>query len=155
MAHEIVTSIAEPRWLAAVRIVAQGGDISSLWKPALDDVWLFLSKRKGLSTGTNFFLYHHPKSWRDPLEADIGVLVKEPFEAAGTVRCVLTPAGEIATAHHIGPYETLGGAHEAILTWCKDNDRRYGDNSWEAYGDWNDDQSKLETDVSYVLKPKG
>lgn len=65
--------------------------------------------------------------------------------------CVETPAGEAATAKHIGPYHQLRAAHEAIHAWRSAQDRRFAGKSWEVYGDWNADETKLETDVFYLL----
>jgi len=46
-----------PRLLAAVRRTAAPREIPGVFRPALDPVWAFLSKHKGLRTdGHNVFL---------------------------------------------------------------------------------------------------
>ena len=71
----------------------------------------------------------------------------------------LTPAGEVATAAHFGPYNRLNEAHEAIRQWCVDNGRKPAGPNWEIYGhwidEWNRDPSKIRTDVFYLLKTDG
>lgn len=52
---------------------------------------------------------------------------------------------------HIGSYGKLAAAHEAITSWCVATDRTFGACSWEVYGDWNDNEAKLETQVVYLL----
>src|SRR5260370_37792148 len=50
----------KPRWVAAVRRTAATREIPSVFKPALDLVWAFLGKHKGLRTdGHNVLLDHH------------------------------------------------------------------------------------------------
>ena len=52
---------------------------------------------------------------------------------------------------HIGSYGKLAAAHEAINSWRVATGRAFGACSWEIYGDWTDDEAKLETQVIYLL----
>ena len=67
-----------------------------------------------------------------------------------------TPAGEVATATHFGPYGRLGDAHSAVRDWCAANNRILAGPSWEVYGHWlpawNDDPSQIRTDVFHLLR---
>jgi effector-binding domain-containing protein len=51
---------------------------------------------------------------------------------------------------HVGPYHQLGDASSALHEFCKTHDHPIAGPTWEVYGDWNDDPSKLRTDV-FVL----
>ena len=66
-----------------------------------------------------------------------------------------TPAGEVATVTHFGPYAHLGDAHAAIRKWCAANQRTAAGPNWEVYGhwlpEWNEDASRIRTDVFYLL----
>jgi effector-binding domain-containing protein len=143
---------SSPRILAAVtRHVAIGG-IGAAWGPALDQVWAFLRTQPGLRTdGHNIFLYRHPARRDDPMVVDFGVEVVREFAPSGDVKPVKTPAGEVAAATHIGPYDRLGQTHDAIHAWAAAGHRSFAGTSWEIYGDWSDDPSKLETTVMYLL----
>ena len=142
-----------PRLLAAVRRTAAPGEIPVVFKPALDLVWAFLAKNKGLRTdGHNVFLYHHVDRPEAGMPIDFGVEVTRPFEADGEVACVETPAGEAAVTVHRGPYTGLARAHAALHAWCAGNGRRIGTASLEIYGHWSDDPSKLETTIQYLLR---
>ena len=141
------------RKLAAVRRQVRIGEIGAAWKPALDQVWAFLRSQPGLRTdGHNVFLYHHPSRRDAPMDVDFGVEVSRAFEPSGEVRPVETPAGEVAMAVHVGPYERLKETHDAIHAWAAENHRAIGGQSWEIYGDWSDDPGKLETTVMYLLR---
>ena len=85
------------------------------------------------------------------MDVDFGVEVTRSFEASGAVRATETPAGRAATAVHVGPYDGLKETHDAIHAWAEAHRQRFAGRSWEIYGDWSEDPSKLETTVAYLL----
>ena len=140
------------RKLAAVRRRVKIASVGAAWKPALDQVWAFLRAHPGLRTdGHNVFVYHHPASRDAPMDVDFGVEVIRDFEREGDVVPADTPAGEVALAVHVGPYDQLRRTHDAIHAWRAQQGRIFAGTSWEIYGDWSDDPSKLETTVCYLL----
>lgn len=152
MSTDISIRVVTARRLAGVRRHIRLDQIASAWRPALDQVWAFLKQHPGLRTdGHNVFLYHHPANRQSPMDIDFGVEVTRPFERAGEVFLTGTPAGKVASALHIGPYERLGETHDAIHTWASANKSAFAGKSWEIYGDWMEDPSKLETRVEYLL----
>ena len=151
MKYDVAVEIARPELVAAVRATLPLSDIARTWKPALDRVWAFLKGRGDLTPGHNLFLYHHPAHRHEAMNIDFGVQVARPFEPEGDVRCIVTPAGEVATTVHAGPYDRLGDAHHAIHTWCVANNRKIARASWETYGDWIEDPARLETTIKYLL----
>jgi effector-binding domain-containing protein len=141
------------RTIAAVRRSVAVGAVGAAWKPALDQVWAFLRENPGLRTdGHNVFLYHHPERRGEPMEVDFGVEVTRAFPTAGNVVATATPAGEVATTVHVGGYDRLNQAHEAIQAWCTREGRTLAGTSWEIYGDWSEDPSKMETTIYYLLR---
>ena len=151
MKYKVEVETAEPELIAAVQANVRIGEIAQAWKPALDQVWRFLVKDGRLRPRHNLFLYHHPEHRNDPMNIDFGVQVAHPFERDGNVRCVETPAGQVATTVHVGPYHRLGDAHGAIRAWCAAHNRKIAKASWEIYDDWNSDPALLETKIKYLL----
>ena len=152
MSYEVVTKTVSSQPLAAVRRRVHIGDVGRTWKPALDLVWEFLRSHAGLRTdGHNCFLYHHPANREGTMDVDFGVQVIRPFRDEGEVICTETPAGEVAMTTHIGSYARLAAAHNAIHSWRAATGRAFGGWSWEIYGDWTNDEAKLETHVVYLL----
>lgn len=149
---QVVTKTVSAQPIAAVRRRSQGRDIGRIWKPALDLVWEFLRRHEGLrADGHNCFLYHQPVHRDEEMEIAFGVQVIRPFEGEGEVICTETPAGEVAVATHVGSYDKLDAAYNAIHSWRAATGRAFGGCSWEIYGDWTDDITKLETQVVYLL----
>ena len=151
MVYEIVTETAAARPIAAVRRRVAIGEVSPVWRPALDRVWAFLRRHPGLRTGGhNIFVYHHPTRLGDPMEVDFGVEVSGAFASEGEVLFTHTPAGLVASTLHVGPIAMLASANEAIESWCATHKRALGGASWEIYGDPTDD-GELEVRVFYLL----
>lgn len=86
------------------------------------------------------------------MDIDFGVQVVQSFSDDGEVTCTQTPAGDVVMTMHVGGYDKLGDAHNAIQSWRVATGRAFGGYSWEIYGDWTADTSKLETQVVYLLK---
>jgi len=152
MSSQVHIETVPARKLAAVRRRVPIGQIATTWRPALDKVWDFLGQNPGLRTdGHNVFLYHHPDQPQAPMDIDFGVEVTRAFSPSGEVGLVETPAGNVVTAVHVGPYDQIGRTHDAIHAWAARNRINFAGKSWEIYGDWNDDITKLETWVQYLL----
>jgi hypothetical protein len=39
------------------------------------------------------------------------------------------------------------------VAWCRTHGRRVAGPSWEIYGHWTEDESRLRTDVYHLLEP--
>jgi effector-binding domain-containing protein len=142
----VLTTVAAGR-MAAVRERVTPADIGSRYGPALDQVWQFV-RAAGFTTGHNVFLYDDGK----PGIIEFGVQVDTDFADGDVVVCSETPAGTIATTTHVGPYDELGAAHTAVRAWSRDEGHAIAGPFWEIYGDWDDDPTKLETEVCYLLQ---
>lgn len=139
--------------LAAVRRKVAVGGVGAAWRPALDKVWEFLRAHPGLRTdGHNVFLYHHPARPDLPMDVDFGVEVVRTFEPEGEVRPAESPAGQVAVAVHVGPYDRIKESHDVIHAWRAANNRTFAGKSWEIYGDPSDDPWKNETTIAYLLE---
>lgn len=152
MAVTVSVQTVRSRQLAAVRRQVTVGAVGAAWKPALDQVWRFLRSQPGLRTdGHNVFVYHHAVRSGLPMDVDFGVEVTRSFAACGEVYPTATPAGEVASAVHFGPYDRVHAAHDAIRAWARAHKREFAGVSWEIYGDPRADPAKIETTVMYLL----
>jgi hypothetical protein len=66
-----------------------------------------------------------------------GFMVDGPFEAGNGVEPLQLPAGEVLSTLHVGPYESLGRAYDAIQEWAQTHGRPVDPSSmmWEEYLD--------------------
>ena len=51
-------------------------------------------------------------------------------EPGDGVACIELAGGEAAVTTHIGPYESLPVAYEAVQAWAKEQDRDLADSMW-------------------------
>jgi hypothetical protein len=151
--YVVSTQIALPRTIAAVHARVPRGAVSSTFRRYLDQVYAAARTGAVHLDGQNVFLYRVAHERPAELDVAFGVGVTAPFARVGAVEPTPLPAGEVATTTHLGSYAKLDAAHAAVVEWCRSNQRRPAGASWEVYGHWTDDESRLRTDVFYLLEP--
>ncbi len=121
--------------LAAVLERVRQRDIGTRVRPNLDQVYAFLKEHADLRFpgAHNVLLYRHKDDPRTDgrMHVEYAVQVRQAFARTGEVFASATPAGRIATATHVGPYERLGDTHEAVQRWCRANRHAPAGIEWE------------------------
>jgi effector-binding domain-containing protein len=153
MQYAIRTEQVNPIPTAVVRRQARVNELSRVIPEACGTVWNAI-KAAGVKGGRHVAVYR--KNPDGQFDLEIGAEVEGPFAGQGEVIGSALPAGEVATTTHLGPYNKLGEAHQAVQDWCKANNRTPVEPCWEVYGhwvdEWNNDPSKIRTDIYYLLK---
>ena len=151
--YVVSSQVAAQRTIAAVHARLPITAVPKTFRRYLDQV--YAAARTGVIQldGQNVFVYRDAPD--RPAEADVafGVGATIPFAAVGNVEPTSLPVGEVATTTHWGSYAGLGAAHHAVIEWCRKNGRRRAGPRWEVYGHWTDDETRLRTDVFYLLEP--
>jgi effector-binding domain-containing protein len=153
-AASVIIVDASPLPLAAVRRQVTMSTLANTVIAA--PIWS-LSRERGLNaTGETVVIYHDDgtellQHSPDGVTIDVGVLQDEPFADDMVLRCVMTPAGRAAYARHAGSYDRLRATHGNIRDWCAAAGHALAGPNWEHYVYWNEDPSKLVTDVFYLL----
>jgi effector-binding domain-containing protein len=135
--------------LAVIQRQARQSELSRVVPELCGLVWNAIRAQQA-KAGRNVALY-----WDGSIRLEVGVELLGPFTDHGEVVHSATPAGPVASATNLGPYGTLGAAHDAIHQWCQSNNQKLAGPSWEIYGhwlpEWNTDPSQIRTDVYYLL----
>jgi len=122
------------------------GEVGKPWGPALDScLGTFSAAMK--ACGPTVIIVSFTTTLRpgeETMVADFGVQVVRPFEGAGESSLHRAPAGEVAMTTHIGSYGKLAAAHNANQFVARGGWPESAC-SWEIYGDWTDDEAKLES----------
>jgi effector-binding domain-containing protein len=147
MEYNVEVQRVEPQPTAVVRFQAKVQDLPKVIPQACGEVWTFARSAGLPNPGRHIALYLD-----SVMNIECGVEVSQPFVGNDRVVCSTTPAGLAATTAHWGPYHLLGDAHNAVGKWCSDNGHVLAGPSWEVYGHWNDDPTKLRTDVFWLLR---
>lgn len=135
--------------VAVIRRQARAAELSRIVPECCGLVWDAV-RAQNVKAGRHVAIY-----WDGSIRLEVGVELHGTFVESGDVVCSATPAGSVASATHFGPYGGLGAAHETVRTWCRENHHQLAGPSWEIYGhwqsEWNDDPSRIRTDVFYLL----
>ncbi len=116
----------------------------------LDTVWATV-RQAGLQTGHNVFTYR--AAGNGLLDMEFGVQVGAGATLPeGEVVIGSTPSGRTLHTLHLGSYDKLGEAWDAIYAEAARQGVSRNGVGWEVYGDWTDDLTKLETDVFILIK---
>ena len=148
MSHSVRIEDVGSQPLAIVRRRAAQAELKAVIPAACGDVWNRAKAHAVDRPGRLVALYLD-----DVMNIEVGVEVTEAFAGFEDLPRSQTPAGRVAAVRHIGGYEGMHGAHEAIRVYCKQHGHRFAGPSWEVYGHATDDAAHMRTDIFYLLKP--
>jgi effector-binding domain-containing protein len=137
----------EPQPTAVVVDTTTVAELSGTIVRLLDEVYAAVRAGAVVQAGQNVVLYLD-----GALTIEAGIEVAGPFEPSGRVVPSQLPGGRVARAVHVGPYHRMAETHEPLTAWCRENGHALAGPSWEVYGDWVEDESKLETEIRYLLR---
>lgn len=69
----------------------------------------------------------------EEFEVEAGFPLVEPIEGDGHVFASNLPGGRAAATWHVGPYDELGSAYEAVMKWITERNRNPIGDPWETY----------------------
>ncbi len=146
MSYEIKIQEVQSGPISAVQERTSLDQLSKIILPLFDEVYGFLKESDVKQNGQNVIVYLD-----DAMNIEVGVQISADFNGSGRVVCSSIPGGRVATTVHMGPYSRLPEAHAVVREWCSKGGHELTGPRWEIYGDWDNDPSKLRTDVFYQL----
>jgi len=117
--------------------------ISARIRGMFDIVYAWRRDAPVRQAGHNYALYD--QCTPQALRVQVGFPVSGWFADTDLVKCVQLAPGRAAHAVHVGPYANLHRTYAALNSWCSQHALALTGQSWEVYGDWTEDPSKLET----------
>jgi effector-binding domain-containing protein len=147
MEYDVQLVQSAPQLTAVVRTQAKLVDLPRVVPQLCGEVWSFCKTLQMPRPGRHLALYLD-----NVMNIEVGVEVYQVFAGNNRVVCSSLPTGTAVTAAHWGPYNKLGNAHDAVRDWAAKNGHMLAGISWEIYGHWSDDPTKLRTDVFWLLK---
>jgi effector-binding domain-containing protein len=131
-AYEIVDRDAQN--VASIRVKCKSEDISATLSVIFPEIMSHLNSEGVRITGVPFTRYHAIDGEQIDLEA--GMPVAKPIEEKGRIKNSELPGGRTVLAWHVGPYEKLKEAHEALKGYVAANKLAARGGPWELY--WTD-----------------
>lgn len=135
--------------IAVIQRQARKSELSRLVPELCGQVWKVV-RAQHAKGGRHVAMY-----WDGSIRLEVGVELDGPFIERDDVVRSATPAGGVAWTTHLGPYQGLGAAHDAVRKWCEANQHKLAGPSWEIYGhwlpEWNAAPERIRTDVFYLV----
>ena len=129
--YEITTETVSPQPVLSMRFAVEKEQIAAKFAEVLPAVYGHAMQGAAKPAGQPFARYYGECDGKIDIEA--GVPTDGPGEGTDAIKVSELPGGEVATTLHVGPYERLGEAHNALLAWAKENGRAPSGGPWEIY----------------------
>ena len=151
MSHKVSIEHRASLPLAVLRRRVLQHQLSRVVPEGCGRVWTVLKQHGVTGAGRHVAVYLN-----GAIDLEVGVEISNTFTGAAEVVRSQTPAGMVAAVRHLGPYQELHLAHQAVRQFCADHGHRLAGPSWEIYGHWeaawDHDPSQVRTDVVYLLE---
>jgi effector-binding domain-containing protein len=108
--YQVVQRQAQPA--ATIRTKCKFDEVSKTLASVLPEVMQHITASGGKLMGPPFTIYH--SFGPDEIDLEAGMPVQNVIAAAGRVKNSELPAGRTVTVWHVGPYDKLGAAHDAL-----------------------------------------
>jgi effector-binding domain-containing protein len=83
--------------------------------------------------GPPFAVYHGAEFKEEDIDVEAGVAVTQAVQASGRVVGGTLPGGTVAVTLHLGPYEEIGAAYQALTSWIEEQGREMAGPPREFY----------------------
>lgn len=134
MTYEITLEQRDETPVAVVRARVPHDGIGAFIGGAFGDVLAVLGAEGRAPAGPPFARYRaapQPGDW----EVEAGFPASAPVAASGRVEPETLPGGQVATTVHVGGYDGLAAAYDAVAAWLDAHDLTLTGAPWECYLD--------------------
>lgn len=129
---EISRAELPPQRVAVVRAQVPRDGIAEFLGGAFGEVMQVVGHQQRRVVGMPFGRY---RVTPDGFEVEAGFPVDAPVEREGRVEADELPGGPVAHVVYRGPYDGVGTAYEAAVSWVVDNGDQVAADPWECYLD--------------------
>jgi effector-binding domain-containing protein len=103
----------------STRTVAAVQDLPQVMGRVFGEIMQYLGELGEQPAGPPFAAYYNMDMAQ--LDVEIGFPVARPLAAKGDLKPGEIPGGKLASTLHVGPYDQVGPAYEALSQWVRDN----------------------------------
>lgn len=152
MSYEIKLIDLPDQPTLTMRSVMPVGKLPEFFGKAFGGIMGYLEQLGEYPAGMPFGAYHNLDM--TALDVEAGFPVTHKIEGKGEIITGLIPAGKFISTIHIGPYDSVNLAYDALAQWAKENGYELTGLAYEYYlNDPSSDPSiKPETEIRLPLK---
>jgi effector-binding domain-containing protein len=129
MPYDIAVRRLEPQHTAVIRATCAWSEIPATLGAAFGEIFPCVAQ-SGAVPGMPFARY---TPHGDTVDVEAGAIVSQPIPPAGRVVPGQLPGGDAAVTLHVGPYEGVAAAYEAVQAWLTEHKRVAAGDPWELY----------------------
>jgi effector-binding domain-containing protein len=131
MSYEITMRSLDEVETAVEYATLARADVSAWLGRAYSDIAAYLERKGAGPTGPPFARYRPVGP--DTFEVEAGLPASTPVGGEGEIEPADLPAGPAATTEHVGFFDTIPAAYDALATWIRDNGNEPRGDAWEVY----------------------
>jgi effector-binding domain-containing protein len=153
MEYEFEIKQIEEQPVVAIRAETNPESIGQLMGELFPQVDAYLEEIGVQPAGPGFARYFEYRP--DFVDMQAGLPVSEPVTGRDRIKPDELPGGRVAVTWHVGPYDTISHAFNALHEWIHESGREEGSAPWEVY--WTHpqvepDSSKWRTEIYWPIK---
>ncbi len=152
MAYEIKLLDLPDQFTLGVRSIMPAGKLPEFFGKAFGGIMTYLGDLGENPSGMPYAAYFNLDM--NAIDIEAGFPVAKKIAGRAEIKPGIIPAGKFVSTLHIGSYETLNIAYDALVLWAKENSYEPSGVSYEYYlNDPSSDPSILpETEIRIQLK---
>lgn len=122
MTYEVKVREVAAQPVLSIRAVVPVMELVGFFDEACKEMYEYLEREGVRLAGPPMSLWHSdPESTPGESDIEVCVPVERPVPPSGKMRGGELPAGPLAHTIHEGPYDTMGGAFDAVWGWIQRN----------------------------------
>jgi effector-binding domain-containing protein len=150
--YQVLDREAQP--VASIRLKVRPADLSATLTVVYPEIMGHLNAEGAQIAGPPFSRYHAMGG--DEIDLEAGLPVTKPIAEKGRIKNGVLPGGKTVIGWHIGPYDKLKVAHEALQAHLAAEKLKSRGGPWEVY--WTDpgvvpDPAKWRTQLFMPIEP--
>jgi effector-binding domain-containing protein len=131
MTYEITSRSLEEVETAVEYATLERADVGAWLGKAYPEIAAYLERKGAGPTGPPFARYRPVGP--DTFEVEAGYPASTPVGGEGEIEPSDLPAGPAATTVHIGYFDTITAAYDALAKWIRDNGGEPNGDGWDVY----------------------
>ena len=146
---ELKEQAAQPA--LSVRTHAAVQDLPALFGKAYGAIMQYLAELGEQPVGMPFAAYYDMNMQN--MDVEIGFPVGRPLAGKGEIQASEFPGGKLASVMHIGPYDQMGPAYDALTQWTKAQGYEATGVAYELfYSEPETPPMEIRTEIMFPLK---
>jgi effector-binding domain-containing protein len=131
MTYEIEVRELQPQPVVAVRVSVPVEAIPTVMGEIFDELFAYVGRAGLIPAGMPYARYH--SFGAEEVDMEVGAPLATPAQGEGRVVSGELPGGPVAATLHVGPYDGIAAAYDAIAAWMHERGSDPAGAPWEAY----------------------